>query len=305
MNTIEVCIYRMLYPFTFENRMDIMFFYDFLRMLLYGYLQGVPIIKKTLLALLVTTSSLSAVDLDIDMGTGLFYTGAKGRIEYTDEGFTGSYSEIDMQTSGQFYIWADLKSNIEYLPKLRLQYLKINAQGDSKLHLEADTSDLPPEYQIAIDIFNNRAWPSGLSHNIYDIYLYYEFFEEKAYPSIGVGGGLKSFDYAYNAELILPLHIGDRGGKSIPMLFITSRYEIPTLQLGFEVENEVYVFGDSNLYDARAKMDLLFELDDNSKLGLEVGYRKSYYDLRGRDVETFKANMSYSGIYVGVTGSFK
>jgi len=245
------------------------------------------------------------IDLEIDMGTGLFYTGSEGRIEYTDEGFAGSYSEVDMQNSRQFYIWADFKSSNVYLPKLRLQYLKINAEGDSKLHLEMDTSNLPPEYQDIIDLFNDQEWYSGLSHNIYDIYLYYEFFEKKPYPSIGLGGGLKSFDYTYNAELIAPLHIGDRGGKSVPMLFLTSRYEIPSVQLGFEMENEVYIFSDSKLYDVRAKMDLLFDVDENSKLGLEVGFRTSYYDLRGSDVETFKANMSYSGIYVGVMGSFK
>ena len=239
------------------------------------------------------------------MGSGLFYTESQGRIEYTDEGFAGSYSEVDMQTSGQFYIWADFKSSNEYLPKLRLQYLKIIAEGDSRLHLEADTSDLPPEYQQIIDLLNDQEWSSGLSHNIYDIYLYYEFFEEKPYPSIGLGGGLKSFDYAYNAELIAPLHIGDRGGKSVPMVFLKSRYEIPSVQLGFEVENEIYILSDSRLYDVRAKIDLLFDINENSKMGLEMGYRKSYYDLRGSDIETFKANMSYSGIYVGVMGSFK
>ena len=254
---------------------------------------------------LLLSPLLSAIDLDIKMGSGLFYTGAQGHIEYTDEGFGGSYSDIDMRTNGQFYIWGDFKSQIDYLPKLRLQYLKINARGDSKLHLETDTSDLPEEFQRAINLFNDRTWSSGLSHNIYDLYLYYEFFEQKPYPSIGLGGGVKSFDYTYNAELILPLHIGDRGGKSIPMLFLTSRYEIPSVQLGFELENEIYIFGDSRLYDVRAKMDLLFELDQESQLGLEIGYRESYYDLRGSDVETFKANMSYSGIYVGVMGTFK
>jgi len=105
--------------------------------------------------------------------------------------------------------------------------------------------------------------------------------------------------------LVLPLHIGDRGGESIPMLFLNSRYEIPELQLGFEVENEVYIFGDSRLYDVCAKIDLLFEVDKSTNLGLEIGYRESYYDLRGSDVETYKANMSYKGLYVGVMTTFK
>ena len=258
--------------------------------------------KHLLLFLMLLYNSLMAVDLKIDMGTGLFYTGAEGRIEYTEEAFRGSYSEIDLKNSGQLYIWADIESEIDYLPKLRLQYLRVATGGDSKLHLEGDVG---PEYQDLIDLFNDKSWESGLSHNIYDIYLYYEFFEEEDYPSVGIGGGVKSFDYAYNVELSLPLQIGDRGGKSLPMLFVTSRYDIPSVQLGFEVESELYIFGDSSLYDLRAKMDLMFEMDESTTAGFEIGYRESYYDLRGSDVETFKADMHYKGIYAGMVASFR
>ena len=236
------------------------------------------------------------------MGTGLFYTGADGYIEYTDEGFAGSYSKIDLKNSGQFYVWADFKSHLDYLPKLRLQYLKINTGGDSTLHLES--ADIPPEFQDFIDLFNDQSWESGLSQNVCDIYLYYEFFEKEAHPSIGIGGGLKSFDYGYNVELILPLQVGDRGGKTVPMLFLTSRYEIPSVQLGFEAESEVYIFGASTLYDARIKMDLLIEIDQSTTAGFEIGYRESFYDLRDSD-DGYKADMHYQGLYVGVMATFK
>jgi len=258
-------------------------------------------IKFFALILLLITSTLSAIDLEIKVGTGLFYTGAQGYIEYTDVGFTGSYSQIDLKNSGQFYFWSDIKTQIDYLPIFRFQYLKIHTGGDSKLHLEG--TDMPTEFQDIIDIFNDQNWESGLSQNIYDLYLYYEFFEEKKHPSFGIGGGLKIFDYGYNVELILPLQVGDRGGKTVPMLFLTTRYEIPSVQLGFEIESEVYIFGTSTLYDARAKMDLLIELDENTKAGFEIGYRDSYYDLRGDD--SYKANMHYQGIYVGVMTTFE
>ena len=262
-------------------------------------------LKHYLFILLAITTTLQAIDLDINMGTGFYYTGADGRIEYTDEGFAGSYSEVDLVSSGQFYIWGDFKSAISYLPILRLQYLKIIAEGDSKLHLEMDTSGFAPEVQQFIDLFNDQYWESALSHNIYDVYLYYEFFEETPYPSLGIGGGLKSFDYAYNVALVLPLHIGDRDSESVPMVFLHSRYELPSLQLGFESESEIYIFGASRLYDVRAKMDLLFDIDESTKMGLEMGYRESFYDLRGSDVESVKADMSYSGLYVGVMATFK
>lgn len=238
------------------------------------------------------------------MGSGLFYTGAQGRIEYTDTGFRGSYSVVDLQNRGQFYFWTDITSKVSYLPKLRLQYLKINTSGDSVLHL-ASEKEFPEAIEDMIDIFNDQAWTSGLSQNIYDVYLYYEYFEKSSWPSLGLGLGIKSFDYAYNVELFLPIQMGDRGGKTVPMIFLTSRYEIPMLQLGFEGESEVYVFGDSLLYDLRVKMDLMFKIDESTEAGLEMGYRDSYYDLRGSDIETFKANMQYRGIYVGVVAAFK
>ena len=245
-----------------------------------------------------------AIDLDIEMGMGQYYSGAQGRIEYTDTGFKGSYSIVELENHGQFYLWADITSKVSYLPKLRLQYLKISTSGDSILHL-ASEQDFPADIEDLIDLFNDQPWNSGLSQNIYDVYLYYEFFEKSPWPSVGLGLGLKSFDYAYNVELILPIQIGDRGGKSVPMVFLSSRYEVPNLQLGFEVESETYIFGDSTLYDLRAKMDLMFPIDEVTQAGFEMGYRESYYDLRGSDVETFKANMRYSGLYVGLVATFK
>ena len=94
--------------------------------------------NRLLTVLLITAStSLMALELQLDMGTGLFYTGAKGKIEYVEKSFQGSYAETDLANSGQFYIWGVITSKNRYVPKVRLKYLKISADGDSKTHLQS------------------------------------------------------------------------------------------------------------------------------------------------------------------------
>ena len=265
--------------------------------------------RKLLLLLLTTMStSLMALDLELEMGTGLFYSGATGKIKYVEKSFQGSYAETDLANSGQFYIWGVLTSKNRYIPKLRLEYLKISADGDSKAHLQS--SD--PEIQALIDeldqfSLNDQNWNSHLQHNIYDISLYYEYFEESDWPSVGLGLGYKYFDYIYimDIDLIPGLQFGDRDSSGAPMLFFTSRYEAPSIQMGFQADGKIYVFGDSEMYDWQVKMDLMFEIDKSTQAGVEFGFRDQYFNLIGNDVENVTGNMRYQGIFVGGAIHFK
>ena len=265
--------------------------------------------KQFILFFLLLSNSLMAIELKLDMGTGLFYTGAKGKIKYVEESFQGSYAETDLMNSGQFYIWGVITNNNPYLPKVRLEFLKISADGDSKAHLES----ADPTIQGLIDDYidplslNDNTWNSHLQHNIYDVTLYYEFFEKSDWPSVGFGLGYKYFDYIYimDVDLIQGLQFGDRDSSSAPMLFFTSRYEAPSLQMGFETNANVYVFGDSQMYDWKVKMDLMFEVTETTEAGLEFGYRDQYYKLLGDDVENVKGDMHYQGIFVGAVIHFR
>ncbi len=265
--------------------------------------------KRLLLITLFLSYSLQALELQLDMGTGLFYTGAKGKVEYVEKSFQGSYAETDLQNSGQFYIWGDIVTDNKYIPKLRLEYLKISADGDSKAHLQsADPAiqDLIDQYIDPLSL-NDNNWNSHLQHNIYDVSLYYEFYEESAWPSVGLGLGYKYFDYIYimDIDLLPGLQFGDRDSSGAPMLFFTSRYEAPSLQMGFEADAKVYIFGDSEMYDWQIKMDLMFEIAENTEAGFEIGYRDQYYNLLGNDVEKVTGNMHYQGLFVGAVINFE
>jgi len=261
------------------------------------------------LTLLFLTSSLPALDLKVEMGTGLFYSGAKGKIVYVEESFQGSYAVADITSAANFYVWGDFESSNPHLPKMRLEYLKISAEGDSIAHLQSADPEITGLIDQYIDplSLNDQRWNSQLQHNIYDIDLYYEFFEQSEWPTLGLGLGYKYFDYIYimDIDLIPGLQFGDRDSSGAPMLFFSSRYDMPSIQMGFEGDAKVYLFGDSEMYDWKIKLDLMFEIDETTSGGAEFGYRQQYFNLIGGDVEKVTGDMIYEGIYVGLVIKFK
>ena len=266
--------------------------------------------KQLLLLLLTSFTSLSALDLKLDMGTGLYYTGAEGKIEYIGETFQNSYAATDLLTSGNFYIWADIETPYWFMPIFRFEYLKISADGDSVAHLESGI----PELQQLIEFLegtglNDTNWNSHLTHNVYDMLAYYEFFEDSGWPSLGLGAGYRYFDYIYIMDITINgeptgIEFGDRDSTNAPMLYLHSRYEMPSVNLGFEFNAKGY-FGDSTLYDWDTKLDLSFDVDEDTRAGFEFGYREQYYLLSGGDVENVKGDMSYKGIFMGARIEFK
>ena len=67
----------------------------------------------------------------------------------------------------------------------------------------------------------------------------------------------------------------------------------------------MYVFGDSNVYDYKAKVDFLAKYSEKTDLGLEIGYKKTYLHIKGNDVDTVGGHMSTSGVYLGFIGHFR
>jgi len=266
--------------------------------------------RKLLLLLLLTASStLSAIDMKVDMGTGFYYTAAKGKIEYVGETFQNSYAQTDLKTNANFYIWADIETPYWFMPILRFEYLKISTDGDSMAHLESNVSPIDALIEALEAIgLNDAYWNSHLQHNIYDMIAYYEFFEDSAWPSIGVGGGYRYFDYIYILDIDIGeysgIQFGDRDSTNAPMVYLHSRYEMPSVNLGFEANGKAY-FSDSTLYDWDARLDLSFDVDESTRAGFEFGYREQYYLLAGGDVENVKGNMRYRGIFVGARLEFK
>jgi len=259
-----------------------------------------------LLFLMTTTHYLLALDLELNMGLGLYYSGAKGQIDYVGEAFKGSNAKADLTTSTNVYVWGDLKSRNPYLPRARFEYLKVSVDGDSKASFVGDGA----LFDLINDAgYNNQDWNSHLQHNMYDFILYYDFLTKSVWPSVGFGMGYRYFDYIYIMDIdvlsdISGIQFGDRDSSSAPMAYFNTRYEAPSINMGFEADAKVYL-SDSQIYDWRVKMDLLFEIEKDVTAGIEFGYRQQYYSLAGGDVENVKGHMHYQGVFIGGTLRFK
>ena len=260
--------------------------------------------------------SLSAFELEIDMGTGVQYTGAEGKLVYAKDTWAGSSAEIDHASSTNFYLWTDISSDQAYWPKMRLEYSHVKTKGNSVIDVQSGD----PVIQALIDAIDTKLVDIGLSLNgltldsylsqsTYEGYLYYEYFEKSNYPTLGFGLGAKIFDFTYRATIVDGLEFTDNGGETVPLLFFKSRYELDkeddSAQLSFEATGKVYLFGDSTIYDYLVKTDFMMQYNETTDIGFELGYKTSFYDIKGSDINTVGGDMSNSGIFVGLVGHFR
>ena len=263
--------------------------------------------------------SLSAFELDIDMGGGAQYTGAEGNLVYAKDTWKGSSAKIDHESSVNFYTWVNLETDQAYWPKMRLEYSHIKTEGTSNMSVNSGNILI----DTAIDLLNDKLIEIGidlkdltrnsrLDQSTYEAFLYYEYFEDTSFPTFGVGLGAKMFDFAYSATIIDGvdgLEFTDNGGETVPLLFFKSRYELDkeddSAQLSFEATGKVYLFGDSTIYDYMVKTDFMMQYNETTDIGFELGYKASFYDIKGSDINTVGGDMSNSGIYVGLVGHFR
>jgi len=257
--------------------------------------------------------SLNALELEIDMGAGSYYTATKGKLIYQKEFWKNSSAAIDHKSTATFYTWAEFKSNHTNLPKLRVEFGHLSTEGKSFIHIDStdaiNTLISAIEGSSSLITINNKNYDSSLVENTYEAYLYYEFFEESDVPSIGFGAGVKNFDFAYRATLIEGLEFTDNGGETIPLIFLKSRYELDKeddgMQLAFEVDGKYYIFGDSNIYDYQVKVDFMMVYNKDTDLGIEFGYKNTLIDIKGSDIDTVGGDMQTSGVFVGLVGHFR
>ena len=252
------------------------------------------------LALIIFYAAASAVE--IDTGFGLFNSKAVGTIEYQTDFFKGSSATLDNDAQYHIYIWGDIDSKIDYVPKLRLEYTRIRSSGRSAVSIVTE-NELINEFLDRIG-GNQFELSSVLTHNMYDAFIYYEFFEDSSFPAISIGGGVKDFDYDYDVDIYSGVQFNDTGGATVPMLYGAVYKELDKL-IALEADTRYYAFGDSDMYDIRAKMEVAFELNAKIDAGLEVGYRYTYFHVKGDDVENVGGNMKYSGIFFGFISRFR
>lgn len=255
--------------------------------------------------------SLQAFELEVDMGAGYHYSGASGDLVYTKEFWKDSTARIEHDSRATFYTWAEFSSDQQYWPNLRVELSSLDTEGRSFIHIDStDTiNTIIDALETPFASINNTFYDSRLVLNTYEGYLYYEYFEKSELPTVGFGLGLKKFDFAYSATIVDGLEFTDNGGDTVPLLFFKSRYELDKetdgTQLSFEADGKLFVFGDSNIYDYLLKLDFMMQYNQTTDLGVEIGYKETFYDIKGGDIDTVGGNMQTSGLFFGVVGHFR
>ena len=270
--------------------------------------------KKIILSFfLLCVTALNAIDLEINMGTGVNYTASDGTLVYTKDFWKDSSGAMDHNTAPSLYTWMEIETDQKYWPKLRFELSQLTTKGSSDISINTDSDtvnelvDLVEEY-LGKDI-SNLTLDSRLAQTNIETYLYYEYFEESGWPTFGMGAGIKKFDFDYAVTIIEGLQFNDNGGDTIPLLFFKSRYVFDQSQSGsslsFEGNCKVYVFGDSTVYDYIVKTDFLMKYNETTDVGLEFGYRTTFIDIKGDDIDTVGGDMTTSGPYFGLVAHFR
>ena len=114
--------------------------------------------KKTIVTFLALCfTSLHAFDVNIDMGSGIYYTATDGKLVYTKDFWKGSSGDMDHNTASTPYIWMEVAPSLNYLPKLRLELSQLKTAGSSAIAIKTSNETINDllkliEDQIGINI---------------------------------------------------------------------------------------------------------------------------------------------------------
>jgi len=255
---------------------------------------------KVVLFTLISTVGLLAVE--ISTGIGTYYAKAKGTVEYHKDFFVGSTSKIDNKAQNHFYVWSEFDIKKKYFPKVRVDYTRIRSTGTSVVKL--GTTNIVITELVEATGLQNTPLHSVLVYNIYDAFMYYDFFDHSLYPTLTVGTGIKSLDYDYDIELFDGVQFNDQGSSTIPMVFFKMR-KVVYSDIAMELETKYYPFGESDAYDFRIKTDIYFDLNEQIETGFELGYRDSFIDIKGDDIDKVGGDMHYQGLFFGLVAKFR
>lgn len=245
--------------------------------------------KKVFYSLTCTALLASSAMADIgrvEMGAGAWMQESKGTAVYTDGGANGLYTSSENDKT-ETYVWALIKHPVPILPNLRVEYVSIEDSGVASGQFKD---------------FTITSASTALSYDMkqYDIIPYYNILDNTAWITLDLGLDIKIVDVSYNAAPTTGFAgYNDSMTFAIPLLYVRTRVEIPSTDIGLEADIKYITTGDSTVYDVRAKVDYTFDFTPAVQPALEVGYRVQKIDIDESSVDA-KLDIEFSGFYAGL-----
>lgn len=255
-------------------------------------------------------SLLFGLDLEIKTSLGSQYAPAQGKVVYKKEFWKDSFGDIDHEYKPNLYGSIEAKTDNPLLPKFAFSFIDSTTKGDSFIHISANDiiNDIIDKIEEKLPVnINDTEYSSRLTMQTYDFLLYYEFFEDTRWPSFGVGVDVKKFDFDYAVTIIDGLNFNDHGNGVVPMLYLKTHWDIRKNEkrtLSIELDGKQYLTGPSTIYDYRAKIDVMMRYNDTTMLGIEMGYRANYFNIKGSDIVKVGGDIDTSGVFIGFRGDF-
>ncbi|HEB93510.1 MAG TPA: TIGR04219 family outer membrane beta-barrel protein [Gammaproteobacteria bacterium] len=247
--------------------------------------------KKLIVATLaVLTSGIAQADfLRIEAGAGLWQSEPSGTITDKASGNSDTLNASDQlgyQEENISYLWLNVKHPIPLLPNVRLEYVTPSFEGNTK-----------KSFTWAGDPYSINT-NSKLELQQTDIVLYYNLLDNTFWATLDLGLDLKLIDYSYELRNASNAY-SDSASLPIPMLYARTRAQIPMTNIGLEADIKFIGYGDTQLYDFRAKVDYTFDYVPVIQPAIELGYRTQKFKI-DEDGEDTKIDFEFSGIYGGV-----
>jgi len=240
---------------------------------------------KTLgLYLLLTLSQMHADTIGGEISLGFFNHQPNG-----DASYKGSATDME-ETLGfseeqDIFLKAYLEHPLPVFPNIKLGYVTLSHAGSSSVN---DFTWGDTTYNGTIE--------SGLSLDMTDVTLYYEFLDNWAEVDAGLTLRYISGD----------IEVHNSQGSDVadfstwaPMLYGKVRFTLPVTDLSFQLEANAISYWDITAYDYELSARYTLAMG----VGLEAGYKALHLDS-DELVNGFHADMDFSGPYAAAIWDF-
>ncbi len=252
----------------------------------------------TALACLVTLSSVASADFArIEVGAGAWMQTPSTHMEYKASAGLSGIDESTGSEETQGYAWLLFKHPIPVVPNLRLEYVSASSSGVSNGEFKFFPAPLPGDTKSTIEMTQ------------FDVIPYYNILDNTSWITLDVGLDIKISETTYtatpSADLLLVEASGDYkevDSDVTPLLYVRTRFEVPTTNIGLEADVKYTTDGTSTVSDVRIKVDYTMDFIPIIQPGIELGYR-----MQKMEVETDKkllVDYDFAGVYVGVMARF-
>ncbi len=242
-------------------------------------------------AVLATTASADFAR--VEMGAGAWMQSPKGSIKLSDGSgalnLNGTYTSNETEAT-DIYIWALIKHPIPILPNLRLEYVTVTDEGETRGSVGG--LNIPTSAHTTLDSTE------------FDVIPYYNILDNTFWTTIDLGLDMKVIQTDSNVAIVPSTIPGASfAGYSssdttvVPLLYVRARVEVPFTGIGVETDAKAITDGTDTVYDVRAKVDYTLGFIPVVQPAFEVGYRVQQLTV---DDGNNQVDLNYAGVYAGL-----